>query len=340
MNTIMKTNSLIPFLKRRDAESAEKRGVSLSSLRCFATSAPLRLLVAALFFYGATAQAKLNLVVTTPDLAAIAKEVGGDQVEITTLARPTEDPHFVDAKPSFIVKLNKADALIEGGAELEIGWLSPLLNGARNAKIQPGQPGRILCSEGIAMREVPTVLDRSKGDLHAAGNPHFIVDPLNARIVAQHLADAFGKLDAKSAEKFRANFDKFASALDAKMVEWQKTMAPLKGREVVAYHNSWLYFAEGFGLKIEFFLEPKPGIPPSPAHLAEVMAKMKETNARVVIVDPYLNRQTAETAARGTGATVLDVAQFPGGVKGTDGGYIALMDYLVNSLAKALGEKK
>jgi len=282
----------------------------------------------------------LNIVVTTPDLAAIAKEVGGEQVEITTLARPTEDPHFVDAKPSFIVKLNKADALIEGGADLEIGWLPPLLAGARNPKIQAGQPGRILCNEGIAMREVPTALDRSKGDLHATGNPHFMVDPLNARIVAQHLADAFGKLDGKSAEKFRANLDKFTGALDAKMVEWEKTLSPFKGREVVAYHNSWLYFAERFGLKIELFLEPKPGIPPSPAHLADVMTKMKEMNARVVIVDPYLNRKTAETVARGPDATVLDVAQFPGGVKGTEGGYIPLMDYLVNSLAKALGEKK
>src|SRR5262245_60297036 len=133
---------------------------------------------------GTSAFAKLNIVVTTPDLAAVAKEVGGDQVEITTLARPTEDPHFVDAKPSFIVKLNKADALIEGGAELEIGWLPPLLAGTRNAKIQSGQPGRIEANEGVAMREIPTALDRSKGDLHAAGNPHFMVDPANARIVA------------------------------------------------------------------------------------------------------------------------------------------------------------
>ena len=286
------------------------------------------------------AQAKLNIVVTTPDLASIAKEVGGDKVEITTLARPTEDPHFVDAKPSFIVKLNKADALIEGGAELEVGWLPTLLNGTRNTKIQSGQPGRILCNEGISMKEIPTALDRSKGDLHAAGNPHYLVDPANARIVAQHLADAFGKLDAKSADAFRANAKKFTDALDAKAADWEKTLAPFKGQQVVAYHNSWLYFAERFGFKIELFLEPKPGIPPSPAHLAAVIGKMKELNARVVIVDPYLNRRTAETVARDTAATVVDVAQFPGGVKGTDGGYIPLMDYLVNSLAKALGEKK
>ena len=287
-----------------------------------------------------SAHAKLNVVVTTPDLAALAKEVGGDKIEITTLARPTEDPHFVDAKPSFIVKLNKADALIEGGAELEIGWLPPLLAGARNEKIQAGQPGRILCNEGIAMREVPVALDRSKGDLHAAGNPHFMVDPMNARIVAQHLADAFARLDAKSGDAFRANLKKFTDALDAKLVEWQKTLVPFKGWEVVAYHNSWLYFGNRFGLKIDLFLEPKPGVPPTPTHLGEVITKMKADNVHVIIVDPYLNRRTAETVAAKTGATVVDVTQFPGGIKGTAGGYIPLMDYLVNSIAKALAVNK
>jgi len=286
------------------------------------------------------AQAKLNIVVTTPDLAAIAKEVGGDKVELTTLARPTEDPHFVDAKPSFIVKLNKADALIEGGAELEIGWLPSLLAGARNAKLEAGATGRIRCNEGITMKEIPTALDRSKGDIHAAGNPHFLVDPENAKIVARHLADAFAKLDAANSGAFEANRDKFIAQLDAKSAAWQAKLAPFKGQQVVAYHNSWLYFAERFGFQIELFLEPKPGIPPSPAHMAEVITRMKELKAHVIIVDPYLNRKTAETIARSTEAVVVDVAQFPGGVKGTDAGYIALMDYLVNALAKALGEKK
>jgi zinc/manganese transport system substrate-binding protein len=286
------------------------------------------------------ASAKLNVVATTPDLAAIAKEIGGDKVDLTTLARPTEDPHFVDAKPSFIVKLNKADVLIHGGAELEVGWLPKLIEQARNAKIVGAAKGEVRCCEGVKMLEVPEKLDRSGGDIHAAGNPHFLVDPENAQIVAHHVADTFVSLDAANREFYEANSRRFMASLDAKLVEWQTKLAPFKGEHVVAYHNSWLYFAERFGLKIEIFLEPKPGIPPSPAHLANVMAKMKESNARVVIVDPYLNRKTAETAARGTGAKVVDVTQFPGGVKGTEGGYIALMDYLVNSLAAALGEKK
>jgi len=285
------------------------------------------------------AQAKLNIVVTTPDLAAIAKEVGGDKVEITTLARPTEDPHFVDAKPSFIVKLNKADALIEGGAELEVGWLPSLLSGARNPKLAAGQPGRILCNEGVRMLEVPSQLTRAEGDIHPMGNPHFIIDPANAKVIAEHIADAFAKLDSSETEKYRANAQKFTTALDAKLAEWTAKLTPFKGAKVVSYHKSWPYFAERFGLGMDLFLEPKPGIPPSPAHLAAIIAKMKEQKARVIIVDPYLNRKTAETVARSTDAKVVDVAQMPGGVKGTDG-YIALLDYLVNSLAKALSETK
>jgi zinc/manganese transport system substrate-binding protein len=286
-----------------------------------------------------TAQAKLDLVCTTPDIASIVKEVGGNKINITTLARPTEDPHFVDAKPSFIVKLNRADVLVEGGAELEIGWLPALLQGARNEKLQAGQPGRILCNQGILMREIPTTLDRSEGDIHAAGNPHFLVDPENAKIVAAHVGDALGQLDAANSDYYKANAAKFIAALDAKLTGWQAQLAPFKGQHIVAYHNSWVYFAQRFGLKIDLFLEPKPGIPPSPVHLASVITKMKEEKARVIIVDPYLNRRTAETVAGDTDATVVDVAQFPGGVKGTEGGYIALMDYLVNSLAKALAGK-
>ncbi|HEX5222131.1 MAG TPA: metal ABC transporter substrate-binding protein [Verrucomicrobiae bacterium] len=289
--------------------------------------------------FASTAHAKLNVVATTPDIASIAKEIGGDKIELTTLARPTEDPHFVDAKPSFIVKLNKADVLIHGGAELESGWLPKLIEQARNAKIVSAAKGEVRCCEGVKMLEVPQKLDRSAGDIHASGNPHFLVDPENAKIVAHHIADTFASLDSAHREFYEANSKRFMTTLDSKLAEWQAKLAPFKGEHIVAYHNSWIYFAERFGLKIDLFLEPKPGIPPSPAHLASIIARMKEENARVIIVDPYLNRKTAETVARSTGAIVVNVAQFPGGVKGTEGGYIALMDYLVNSLATALGKK-
>jgi len=281
--------------------------------------------------------AKLNVVVTTADLASIVKEIGGSHVEITTLARPTEDPHFVDARPSFIARLNKADALVEGGAELEAGWLPPLLEGSRNPKIAHGAAGRIACNEGVRMLEVPASLDRSKGDIHAAGNPHYLMDPANAKIVASHIADAFVKLDSPTADAYRTNLKRFSETLEARLPNWEKALAPYKSQRIVSYHNSWPYFAERFGLKIDLFLEPKPGIPPTPAHLAIVIAKMKEEKVRAIFVEPFLNRKTAETVARNAGAAALDVTQFPGGVKGTEGGYIQLFDYLVSSLAKALG---
>jgi ABC-type Zn uptake system ZnuABC Zn-binding protein ZnuA len=162
------------------------------------------------------------------------------------------------------------------------------------------------------------------------------VDPVNARIVAQHIADAFVKLDPPQAEAYRSNLKKFTDALDAKLVEWQKKFEPFKGARIVAYHNSWPYFAKRFGLQIDLFLEPKPGIPPSPGHLAEVITKMKEQKVKVVFHDPYLDRKTAESVASTTGAVVVDVTQYPGGAKGSEGGYIQMMDYLVNAVVKAL----
>jgi zinc/manganese transport system substrate-binding protein len=283
--------------------------------------------------------AKLNVVVTTPDLASIAREVGGDHIELTALAKPTEDPHFVDPKPSLILKLNRADVLIEGGAELEVGWVPRLLDQARNVKLAAGAPGYVSGAQGIGLKEIPSTLDRSKGDIHAAGNPHYLMDPLNAKIVAQNITEVFCTLDTKSCDAYRANLKKFSDALDARMIEWQKKLEPFKGQQVVAYHNSWLYFGDRFGLRIDLFLEPKPGVPPTPKHLAEVIVKMKQDKVHVILVDPYLDRRTAETVAGKTGATVVDVTQFPGGVKGTEGGYLALMDYLVNSVAKALASQ-
>jgi zinc/manganese transport system substrate-binding protein len=288
----------------------------------------------------ANTQAKLNVVATTADLGAIAREIGGDQITLTTLAKPTEDPHFVDAKPSFIVKLNRADVVVEGGAELEIGWLPALLDQARNQKIVAGAPGHVNCAQGVQLLDVPATLDRSRGDIHAAGNPHFAISPSNGKIVAQNIAAAFAENDPANAGVYRANLKAFTTALDAKLVAWRQKLAPFKGRGVVAYHDSWPYFAQEFGLKIDLFLEPKPGIPPTPSHLAEVIMRMKEQHVRVIIVDAYLNRRTAETVARETGATVVPVTQFPGGIKGTEGGYIQLVDQLVNSLAAALAMTK
>lgn len=284
---------------------------------------------------GRPVQAQLNVVATTPDLGAVAKAIGGNAVTVKALAKPTEDAHFVDAKPSHIVTLNRADVLIEGGAELELGWLPPLLESARNSKIAAGAPGRIVASTGIKMREIPQTFDRSKGDVHALGNPHFMIDPLNVKIVAAEIANRFSQVQPKSAATFTANLQKFNAQLDAKFADWQKQLAPYKGAKIVTYHKDFVYLAERFGLEVVETLEPKPGIAPSPSHLAKVISTMKAQNARVILVQPYQNRKTAETVARQTGATVLDIPQQPGALKGTDT-WFDLMDHLVQTLVSGL----
>ena len=186
-------------------------------------------------------QAKLNVVATTPDLAAIVREVGGAEVNVTSLARPTEDPHFVDPKPSFLVQLNRADLLVEGGAELESGWLRPLVDQARNAKLMKGARGRVAASDGIRFLEVPEILDRSEGDIHAMGNPHYLVDPENAKIVARNIASKLCELDPKNCAKYEMNQKEFNRRLDSKITEWQRLLEPYKGSRIAAYHNSWPY---------------------------------------------------------------------------------------------------
>ncbi len=283
----------------------------------------------------AVVHAKLNVVATLPDYASLAREVGGDKIDIVTLAKPTEDPHFVDARPSFVVALRNADVLIDGGAELEVGWLPPLLQNARNPKIDNGKPGRVVASEGIHLMNVPTNVTRATGDVHALGNPHFAVDPIIAKAIAQHIANSFAAVDAPNAATYQANYKKFEATINAKLQEWGTAMLPFKDQSVVAYHDSWPYFAHRFGIKIDIFLEPKPGIPPSPAHLAEVINQMKAQHVKAIIVEPYHDRKIAERVASATGAKVVDFAQFPGGLSGTDT-YVRLIDKLVANLTSAL----
>ena len=288
---------------------------------------------------GASSSRKLTVVATTPDLAALAKVIGGDAVEVKALAKPTEDPHYVDAKPSHIVTLNRADVLIEGGAELELGWLPPLLESARNNKIAAGSPGRIVASQGIRMLEVPATFDRSRGDIHPFGNPHFLLDPLNVKLIVAQIAEHFALVDPKEAALFKANLETFDAALDVKLAEWQKQLAPYRGAKIVTYHRDFVYLAQRFNLEVVETLEPKPGIAPSPAHLAKVIATMKAQNARVILVQPYQNRRTAETVARQTNAVVFDIGQQPGARKNTDT-YFELMDNIVGTLATAFQGQK
>lgn len=281
------------------------------------------------------AQAKLKVVATLPDLAALARDVGGDKVEVSAMAKPTEDSHFVDARPSFVVQLRDADVLIDGGAELEIGWLPPLLQNARNPKIDVGKPGRVQASQGVRLMNVPASASRAAGDVHALGNPHFMVDPIIAKTVAANIARAFTMVDEKNTLVYDANLKKFEAAINAKLQEWGAALLPFKGQSVVAYHDSWPYFAHRFGLNIDTFLEPKPGIPPSPSHLAEVIEKIKAQKIKAIIVEPFHDRKIAEKVASSTGAKVVDFAQYPGGLPNTDS-YVKLIDRLVANLSAAL----
>ncbi|MEK7402148.1 MAG: metal ABC transporter substrate-binding protein [Gemmatimonadota bacterium] len=282
---------------------------------------------------------KLRVVATTADLASIAREIGGDAVDVVALAKPTEDPHFVDAKPSHIVTLNRADVLLDGGAELELGWLPPLLESSRNARIAAGAAGRLSASHLVKMLEVPSTFDRSMGDVHSQGNPHFLIDPLNAKLVAAAMAERFAAIDAPSSALYKTNLATFNATLDARLAVWQRQMEPHRGAKIVTYHKDFVYLANRFNLEVVETLEPKPGIAPSAAHLAKVIEAMKATSTRVILVQPYQNRRTAETVARQAGAVVLDISQQPGGHQNART-YFDMMDYMISTLAAALGSQK
>lgn len=286
-----------------------------------------------------SANAQIKVVATTPDLGSVAREIGGNLVNVTSLAKPTEDPHFVDAKPSHIVTLNRADALIEGGAELELGWLPPLLENSRNPKIAAGAPGRIVASQGIRLIEIPTSFDRSKGDVHSLGNPHFMLDPVNVKVVAKHIADHFAQIDPRNAATYRSNLARFNAKMDSRFDAWKAQLAPYRGAKIVTYHKDFGYLGQRFALQIVENLEPKPGIAPSPSHLASVIGTMRRNNVKVILVQPFQNRKTAETVARQTGATVLDVPQQPGARANTTS-YFDLMDGIVASLVNGLKASK
>jgi zinc/manganese transport system substrate-binding protein len=273
----------------------------------------------------------LKVVATTADLGAIAATVGGDDAEVTSVARPTEDPHFVDAKPSFIRLLNQADVLIEGGAALEAGWLPPLLDSARNPRIAVGAPGRIVASEAVDLKDVPSRLDRSLGDVHPYGNPHYLLDPVNGRLVAGAIARGLCAVDGAHCETYTANAARFTAALDAKLPEWQQALAAARGQKIVSYHKNFDYLAERFGLEVVGNLEPKPGIPPSPTHLAELVPRMQTAKVRAILIEPYRERQTPDFVATKTGAQIVVLPIMP---EGRD--YIAFIDQDVRALAKAL----
>jgi zinc/manganese transport system substrate-binding protein len=284
--------------------------------------------------------AALNVVATLPDYGAIAEEVGGDKVKVTSLARGTEDPHFVDARPSFIRVLNRADVLIEGGAEMEVGWLPSLVNNARNPRILGAAPGHVLMSRGIRLLDVPAgAVDRSMGDVHPGGNPHFAHDPVNGGIMASHLAEVFSKLDPANAAAYQSNSERFNERLSSKIAEWTKLMEPFRGTKVVTYHKSYDYFAARFGLEVVGQIEPKPGLEPSPTHINALIPLMKQAGAKLVIIEPNRPRKTPEYLAQSIGGKLVVVPGMVGGHEKIKD-YFGLFDYGVAQITAALKDSR
>ena len=288
--------------------------------------------------WASVVHAKLNIVASTPDIGALAKEIGKDKVEVMSIAKPTEDPHFVDAKPSFIVKLNKADMLIEGGLQLEIGWLPNLVVGARNKKILAGETGYLIASAGVPIIEVPTTADRAMGDVHPMGNPHFMIDPLNGKIVAIHICERLCQIDASNCAYYKDNLKGFLKRLDQKLSEWQKMLEPFRGTKIVTYHKTFPYFAQRFNLHVVGTLEPKPGIPPSPTHINSLIPMMKNEGVKLILIEQFRERKVPEFVAAQTGAKVVILPIMVGGQKETDD-YLALFDYTINQIVSALKTK-
>ena len=284
----------------------------------------------------AAAQSKLNVIATTEDLAAIAREVGGDRISIEALARGYQDPHFVEAKPSFILKLQKADVLIAVGRELEIGWLPPLVQQSRNSKIQPGADGYLDASLNAQILEIPTgQITRAMGDVHPQGNPHYWLDPENGKLVAKSIADKFSQLRPNDRAAFQQRLADFTTRLDAAEKRWLGEMAPYKGTKVVTYHRSFPNFAERFGLSIIGYVEPRPGIPPTPQHTLDLINEMKRQNVKLVLVEPYFDLKTPNAIGRETGAEVLVLPPSVGGVKDTTD-YFKLFDYDIKLVVDAI----
>ena len=294
--------------------------------------------VAALMLAPHVAQAQLKVVTSTTDLYDIAKSVGGDKITATHIGEGYQDPHFIEAKPSFVLQLRNADVWAFVGLDLEIGWMPLLLDGARNPKIRQGGSGYVDASQVIRVLDRPNGnVDRSMGDVHPLGNPHYWLDPENGRRLARMFKTKFSQLDPKNEDVYERNEKAFEARLNAAERGWQTDLAAIKGKPVVAWHTSWRYFAEYTGMNIVAFMEPKPGVPPSPSHLYEVIQTVKRTGAKAIVMEPFYDRKVADLVAKQTGIKVLILPPSVGGLRNAPvNDYISLMKYDVARLAATL----
>jgi ABC-type Zn uptake system ZnuABC Zn-binding protein ZnuA len=286
------------------------------------------------------AASKLNVMTATQDLASLAREVGGDLINADSIAMGYQDPHFVEPKPSFLLKLQKADLLVVVGLQLEIGWLPPLITQSRNAKIQVGAPGYLDMSQSCQILEIPTgQVTRAMGDVHPLGNPHYWLDPDNGRRIAKALAAKFSEMQPANAAAFAQHYADFDKRLAAAEKGWEAKMAPYRNRKVVTYHRSWPNFCDHFGLQVVDYVEPKPGIPPSPVHTLEVINTMKREGIKLILVEPYFDLRAPNKIAQDVGGQVAVLLPSVGGVKQvTD--YFQLFDYDINLLVSLFEKVK
>ena len=286
------------------------------------------------------AASKLNVMTATQDLASLAREVGGDLISADSIAMGYQDPHFVEPKPSFLLKLQKADLLVVVGLQLEIGWLPPLITQSRNPKIQVGAPGYLDMSQSCQILEIPTgQVTRAMGDVHPLGNPHYWLDPDNGRRIAKTLAAKFSEMQPANAAAFAQRFADFDKRLATAEKGWEAKMAPYRGHKVVTYHRSWPNFCEHFGLEVVDYVEPKPGIPPSPVHTLEVINTMKREGIKLILVEPYFDLRAPNKIAQDVGGQVAVLLPSVGGVKQvTD--YFQLFDYDINLLVSLFEKMK
>jgi zinc/manganese transport system substrate-binding protein len=298
------------------------------------------LVVLAALSLAAPALAAVRIVTSVQDFASIADAVGGKRVETFALAKGYQDPHFVDPKPSFVLKLSKADLLIVAGLELEIGYLPPLVDQSRNDKIRPGAAGYLDASNGCDILERPTgTVTRAMGDVHPFGNPHFWLDPENGRVIARAITAKLTELDPPGAAEYKTNLAAFETKLSEGEKRWDSALAPYAGTDLVTYHNSWPNFLKHFKLVAAGYVEPKPGIPPSPSHTVELIDMMKAKKIPVILMEPYFDRKTPEQIAGKTGARLLVFIPSVGGVPEIKD-YFGLFDYDVKLLADALAARK
>jgi zinc/manganese transport system substrate-binding protein len=297
------------------------------------------LLGCALVLLGLPASAGLRIVTTTEDLAALARDVGGKHVKVQTIAKGYQDPHFVDAKPSYLLKLKRADLFIQIGLELESAWAPNLLRSARNKRIRLGSRGFLDASTGCDILDRNSDADRSQGDVHPEGNPHYWLDPANGRIIAGNIAARLSELDPDHAQDYKANLEAFTARLKGKMAEWTKLADTFRGRKVVTYHNSWPNFAKTFHLDVVDFVEPKPGIPAAPSHIKDLIERIRREKIALIFMEPYFDEKLPKKIAAETGAKLLILPPSVGAAKGVRT-YIDLFDHNLRLLAESLGENR